>query len=1155
MKKIKTIILSFFLLVLFSFSALAANYDPSSPNFFSISSTGNNLKDFDSDNLLNVKQGLGKTFGTSEQQKYLSLKTNNKIHWAVIDLESGDIFANGATANKIVYGASITKPFIAAALLGKDPNPDSFTWSSIISLIVKSDNTVWTPLEEQAGGASQVEQFVQKMGYSNTKGSRKGNRVTALDLSKFLYDSYQNHYVGGEAIFKIMSACATAEKKGQKYLPQNVYVGGKTGTYEQYYHMMAIINYNNHNYGVVVLGETKSHEDIAVMVGGLFKEYITKETISNSNPNSNSVSPSGTNNAVGVLTTTKSCSSSTNNLIKFPDNSARVTKYANGWLNALNTAEVYGTSWFGKLPSNGATDTRGLSEQGRLTIIFAPCTTDFSKPVEIMYYFHGIYGFGFAGLPQKSFNDFNLRMAPQLKTLVSKGRNFVFVFPELPWSGGDLGKYKTLRKDGWKDLIWRSGDSNLVQLHNDVLNKVRTDLGGSSLQVGYLSMTGQSAGGRPLSRAAKYNLLDKVGGGVNKITFSDADYGYETKVVYDNYVQNNPNVELNMLIQDPSNKGAHEPTKYSILLVKEIGGPTTSNWFAEDVNWETNTLEKSDTTGATKGQVFKVPGHPNINYVPLNRGHSGIGAMSLAWTSGSEILSSYAGSSVQPGGQGGAITSGGQTQTQPQTQPRAQTMGWIPNGLPKPQEEIDEVWSKKLGPLIKGNKLIYNPSNGQWEKFQETYYTYGLISSGTGISSTSTSQPSTGQQPPYSQPSISSTGLCFPLTSNSFVKISDNWGDDRDSDKGSNTRCHAGIDLYTKSPGNVVAIADGTVIDIKKGWYDCGDGWGIKTEGLTGKHPISAVLVFHPSLGKTVNYAEIDDNKVAVNVGNPITKGQKLGVASYCDMLHFELYEGKVSSTEQWWPPSGQSTAGTKKCASQYLSTKPSTLLDPTDLINKLKSQNSFCGTVTGSTPPPSTNREIPTTCTYLDRAWIDGGWKNEKNIKVAYSNIKGEQIDPSGSECTLCNEDQRKININCNGKSISFKICWKYETQVRTAVQNICNSGFPIYDIIGFREGRTYGGKDFGLHPYGVAIDINRKYNGLYNKCNVWDVNKCVLSAGGKSNEKRVESVPGTITKESAVYKQLTSIGWKWGGDWGIIGPDDDRKQKDFMHFSLSGK
>ncbi|MBT5342317.1 hypothetical protein HOL59_01915 [Candidatus Woesearchaeota archaeon] len=1141
----KIIIISLILLVLFSLTVSAAKYDPSNPNFFSISSTGNNLKDFDSENLLIAKQGLGKTFGASEQQKYISLKTNNEIHWAVIDLETGKLFAQGATANKVVYGASITKPFIAAALLEKDQNLDSFTWSSIFSLIVESKNPDWTPLEKQAGGAKEVEKFVQKMGYSKTEGSRHGNKVNALELSQFLYDSYQNHYDGGEALFKIMSACATAAKKGQKYLPKNVYVGGKTGTHEQYYHMMATINYNNHYYGIVVLGETKSHEDIAVMVGGLFKEYVAKET----NSNSNSASPSGVNNAVGVLTTTKSCSSSVNNLIKYPIDSARATKYGNEWVKALNKATVYGTSWMGKLASNGGTDTKGLSEPGRLTIIFAPCTTDFNKPVEIMYYFHGIHSFGFSDKlgGGTSFNGFNKRIAHQLKTLVDNGRNYVLVFPELPWSSGDTGEYTTYREDykvnQWNKKLWdySKGDSDLVQLHNDVLNKVKTDLGGSSLQVGYISMTGQSAGGRPMAQAAKLKLLGKVGdNGVNKITFSDADYGSKTKKVYDNYVKNRPDVELNMLVQDPSKKGAHEPTKYSILLVKKIGGTTTSGWFAEDVNWETDVLEKYKSPGAKKGKVFKVPGHPNINYVPLNKGHGGIGAMSLTWVSGNEIPSSYADSSVQRGGQGGATYSGGQTQTQTPT-PSTQTPGWIPNGLPKQQEEIDEVWSKTLGPLIKGNKLIYNPSNGQWEKFQETYYTYGLISSGTGTPSSS--------QPSGQQPSISSTGLCFPLISNSFVKISDNWGDDRDSDKGKDTRCHAGIDIYSKSPGNVVAIADGTVTGIREKWYTCGDGWGIETEGLTGKHPISAVLVFHPSLGKTVSYAEIDHNKVEVKRGNPITKGQKLGVASYCDMLHFELYDGKVSGPEQWWPPSGQSTKGIKKCASQYRSTKPKNLLDPTDLINQLKSQNSFCGTTTGSTPPPPpppTNRVTPTTCTYLDRAWIDGGWKNEKNIKVAYSGIKGEQIDPSGSECTLCNEDQ--VPITVDGKTI--KVCWKYANQVQNALQKIVDSGFPIKDIIGFREGRTYGGTDFGLHPYGVAIDINREINGLYNKCNVWDVNKCVLGAGGKSNAKRVASVSGTITKSSPAYQQLTSIGWKWGGDWG-----KDNKQKDYMHFSLSGK
>ncbi len=62
-------------------------------------------------------------------------------------------------------------------------------------------------------------------------------------------------------------------------------------------------------------------------------------------------------------------------------------------------------------------------------------------------------------------------------------------------------------------------------------------------------------------------------------------------------------------------------------------------------------------------------------------------------------------------------------------------------------------------------------------------------------------------------------------------------------------------------------------------------GWGCSN----GNCQSVAVLVFHPKLGVTINYGEVDNNKVRVKVGDNVTKGflknfiigQAIGVASY----------------------------------------------------------------------------------------------------------------------------------------------------------------------------------------------------------------------------------------------------------------------------------
>lgn len=86
-------------------------------------------------------------------------------------------------------------------------------------------------------------------------------------------------------------------------------------------------------------------------------------------------------------------------------------------------------------------------------------------------------------------------------------------------------------------------------------------------------------------------------------------------------------------------------------------------------------------------------------------------------------------------------------------------------------------------------------------------------------------------------------------------------------------------------------MADGEVTAIFP-FLVCKDGWGCKQFGGCPRQT-NAVMIYHPSLGKTINYGEMDANQIKVSVGQKVTRGQVLGRASYCGMLHFELYQGR----------------------------------------------------------------------------------------------------------------------------------------------------------------------------------------------------------------------------------------------------------------------
>jgi hypothetical protein len=182
--------------------------------------------------------------------------------------------------------------------------------------------------------------------------------------------------------------------------------------------------------------------------------------------------------------------------------------------------------------------------------------------------------------------------------------------------------------------------------------------------------------------------------------------------------------------------------------------------------------------------------------------------------------------------------------------------------------------------------------------------------------------------------------------------------------------------------------------------------------------------------------------------------------------------------------------------------------------------------------------------CTYSTWEWntLSKTSVGHRTVVKPYSELTTDEKD-SHSNCTVCEEDQTTIAI----EGIKpFRVCKYYAAQVKDAVKKIVDSGFPVTAIISYRVGRTKGDVNskglrtrFSNHSFGTAIDLNSEKNGLYTNCYEFGKN-CQLLRGGHWK-------PGTITKTSAVYKTFKEIGWHWAGEL-------QGRQKDFMHFSLSG-
>lgn len=78
-------------------------------------------------------------------------------------------------------------------------------------------------------------------------------------------------------------------------------------------------------------------------------------------------------------------------------------------------------------------------------------------------------------------------------------------------------------------------------------------------------------------------------------------------------------------------------------------------------------------------------------------------------------------------------------------------------------------------------------------------------------------------------------------------------------------------------------------------------------------------------------------------------------------------------------------------------------------------------------------------------------------------------------------------------------------------------------------------GGGGWSNHAYGLAIDINPKYNPYVNGSAVYPVN-------GMTYVNRNEEVKGMIKEGDALFNAFTSRGWSWGGYWSGL--------KDYQHF-----
>jgi hypothetical protein len=212
----------------------------------------------------------------SSINSYKRYKNDSKIHWAIYSINDNTLLGSH-DGNTNLYGASVSKAVTVGAALnnngGKYTNPSHY--SGAIKLLVPSNNRYWDQQTRLAGGESGVNKFSDDRGYNNMRPAHGPNRINAVGMSYFWNDVLRGNFPGAEAVFKITSAVATADPRSRKYFPSNEYIGSKTGTWNASTHDSAWYQYNGKWYTATVLTDGNySSEVVAIMFGGLFKEYV-----------------------------------------------------------------------------------------------------------------------------------------------------------------------------------------------------------------------------------------------------------------------------------------------------------------------------------------------------------------------------------------------------------------------------------------------------------------------------------------------------------------------------------------------------------------------------------------------------------------------------------------------------------------------------------------------------------------------------------------------------------------------------------------------------------------------------------------------------------------------------------------------------------------
>ncbi|PIQ27914.1 hypothetical protein COW36_08865 [bacterium (Candidatus Blackallbacteria) CG17_big_fil_post_rev_8_21_14_2_50_48_46] len=171
-----------------------------------------------------------------------------------------------------------------------------------------------------------------------------------------------------------------------------------------------------------------------------------------------------------------------------------------------------GKHWLGKMPANG----------NREVAVMIPQGTDLSRPVELVYFFHG-----HNGTIAKSLADPQKGLGSEITHMAQEGRNRVWVIPQGPPKERDFSWMNPLNKE------------SMTEFQTQTLAELQQLAPG--LIIGQTTVKGHSAGGLPLMNGAAHGMQ------ADRIEFLDASYGSWASETWRKQKQTNPALEMRVV--------------------------------------------------------------------------------------------------------------------------------------------------------------------------------------------------------------------------------------------------------------------------------------------------------------------------------------------------------------------------------------------------------------------------------------------------------------------------------------------------------------------------------------------------------------------------------------------------------------------------------